>query len=118
MGKENSKKATTILKDFQQLEVFSLTQDLDEFSDLLYKISSLCLGFNISWGENDPGMSENEFYSLINNYYSQFQKVFPSNFSKISCNNQEYDYLVSRSFNFLVCNIRLVIILILYPIKY
>jgi hypothetical protein len=64
-------------------------------------------------------MSESRFYYLINNYYSKLQKLFPSSFSEISCNNQEYYSLISRSFNFLILSIRLLIILIiLYSIKY
>lgn len=44
--KEDSKKAAIILKDFLQLEVFSLAEDLDEFSDLMGKISNLCFEYD------------------------------------------------------------------------
>ncbi len=100
MEKEDSQKARTILADFQQLEVFSLAEDLDEFSDLIDQISDLCFDFDELWDGSTHRMSENKFYYLINNRYSQLQKVFPSNFSEISCNNQEYNHLVSRSFKF------------------
>jgi len=85
MEEEDSQKATTILKDFQQLEVFSLAEDLDEFSGLIRQISDLCFDFDELWDGIISQMSENKFYYLINNLYSQLQKVFPSNFSSKIC---------------------------------
>ena len=35
MEEEDSKKATIILQDYQQLKVFSLLENLDEFSNLM-----------------------------------------------------------------------------------
>jgi hypothetical protein len=80
MEKEDAKKAAIILKDFQQLEVFSLAEDLDEFSDLMGKISNLCFEYDELWDGTIDRMSENEFYYLVNNLYLQLQKVFPFNF--------------------------------------
>ena len=117
MEKEDSKKAARILEDFQQLEVFSLAKDLDEFSDLMGQISDLCFDFTEYWDGTIPLMTENEFYELINNRYLQLQKIFPSNFLEISWKNQNYNHLVSRSFNFLIFILGLEILLILFSIN-
>ena len=45
MKKEDSAKATIILEDFQELEVFTLAKDLENFSDLIDQISTLCLEY-------------------------------------------------------------------------
>lgn len=74
MEKEDAKKAAIILKDFQQLEVFSLAEDLDEFSDLMGKISNLCFEYDELWDGTIDRMTENEFYYLVNNLYLQLQK--------------------------------------------
>ena len=71
MEKEDAKKAAIILKDFQQLEVFSLAEDLDEFSDLMGKISNLCFEYDELWDGTIDRMTENEFYYLVNNLYLQ-----------------------------------------------
>ena len=117
MENQDSRTAGLILKDFQQLEVFTLTDDLKEFSDLISEISTLCLEYGDVWDDTMEPMSESEFYSLINRIHSQFQKVFPSNFLEISCKNQKYKHLVSRSFNFLIFSIGLVILFILFSIN-
>lgn len=74
---ENSEKSTVILKDFKKLEVFTLAQDLKKFSDLICQISTLCLDYNELRDGTIKRMTENEFYSLVNNHYLQLQKFFP-----------------------------------------
>ena len=76
MEKQDGRKGTKILQDFQQLEVFSLAEDLEEFSNLMDQISGLCFDFNELWDGTIDRMRENEFYSLINNCYLQLQKSF------------------------------------------
>ena len=80
MEKNDAKKAAIIFKDFQELEVFSLAEDLDEFSDLMREISNLCFEYDELWDGTMDRMSENEFYYLVNNLYLQLQKAFPFNF--------------------------------------
>ena len=97
MEKQDGKTTYIILQDFQQLEVFSLAEDLDEFSDLMAQISDLCFDFNELWDETIDRMTESEFYSLVNEYYLQLQKAFPV----LSCKNLAYEELISRSFKIL-----------------
>ena len=77
MEKEDSKKATIILEDFQELEVFTLAEDLEKFSDLITQISTLCFEYDEVWDGTMERMSESEFYYLVNNRYLQLQKAFP-----------------------------------------
>jgi hypothetical protein len=74
MKKDDSAKATIILENFQELEVFTLAKDLEKFSDLISQISTLCLEFDEVWDGTMEPMSESEFYSLVNNHYLQFQE--------------------------------------------
>ena len=69
METEDQKIASTIMRDFQKLEAFMLADDLEDFSNLIIKISTLCLEYDIIWDENEKRMSESEFYSLVNNHY-------------------------------------------------
>ena len=46
MEKEDSEKSTLILEDFQELEVFTLAKDREKFSNLIFKISTLCFEYN------------------------------------------------------------------------
>ena len=117
MKREDSKKATILLEDFQELEVFTLAEDLEKFSDLIYEISTLCFEYGEIWDGTIERMSENEFYYLVNNSYLQFQKAFPFNIWEISSNNQAYKHLVSRSFKFLIFTIGFEILLILFNIR-
>jgi hypothetical protein len=71
MEREDSKKATILLEDFQELEVFSLAEDLEKFSDLITQISTLCFEYAELWDGTMERMSENEFYYLVNNLYLQ-----------------------------------------------
>ena len=113
MKREDSKKATIILEDFQELEVFTLAKDPEKFSNLIDQISTLCFEYNEVWDGTMERMSESEFYYLVNNCYLQLQKAFPfENF-----NNQVYKNLVSSSFKFLMSTIGLDILLILFNIR-
>ena len=107
MEREDSKKATLILEDFQELEVFTLAEDLEKFSDWITQISTLCFEYNELWDGSMERMSESEFYSLVNNCYLQLQKAFPVLFSK----NLAYQNLISRSFKILTFSIGLGILL-------
>lgn len=49
MEREDDTKAKKILQDFQQLSVFSLVENLEEFSNLRLQISDLCQDI-IDWG--------------------------------------------------------------------
>ena len=71
MKKEDSEKATIILEDFQELEVFTLAKDLEKFSDLIGEISTLCFEYSEIWDGTMEPMSESEFYYLVNNHYLQ-----------------------------------------------
>ena len=106
MEKEDSNKGAIILEDFQELEVFTLAEDLEKFSDLINQISTLCFEYDEVWDGTMERMSEDEFYYLVNNRYLQLQKAFPfENF-----NNQAYKHLVSGSFKFLMFTIVLEIL--------
>ena len=77
MRKNDSAKAETILKNFQELKVFTIAKDLKKFSDLISQISTLCFEFDELWDGTMKPMSENEFYSLVNDQYLQLHKAFP-----------------------------------------
>ena len=112
MQKDDSAKATIILENFQELEVFTLAKDLGKFSDLLSEISTLCLEFDELWDGTMEPMSESEFYSLVKNEYLQLHEAFPfENFK-----NQTYQHLVDRSFKILRFTIGLEILLIVLNI--
>ena len=63
MEKQDGKIAYIIKQDFQKLEVFTLADDLEEFSDLIREISTLCLEYGEVWDGTMKRMSESEFYS-------------------------------------------------------
>ena len=107
MEKQDSKTAVIILKDFQELEGFTLVDDLKEFYNLQSEISTLCFGYYEIWDGTMELMSKNEFYNLINNSYLQFQKAFPV----LSSKNLTYENLISRSFKILTFSIGLEILL-------
>jgi len=73
MQNEDSEKATIILEDFQELENFTLANNLEKFSDLITDISSLCFEYGELWDGTIEPMSESEFYDLVNNYYFQLK---------------------------------------------
>ena len=58
MKREDSKKATIILEDFQELEVFTLAEDLEKFSDSMNQISTLCFEYDEVWDGTMEPMSE------------------------------------------------------------
>lgn len=89
-------------EDFEELEVFQLSDRLEEFSDLTYEISDLC------WEYDEPDskpISDDEFYNSINDCYIKLQKLVL--FEK----NLAYDKLISRSFKILTFVIGLEILL-------
>jgi hypothetical protein len=94
MELQDSSKAYIISQDFQNLEVFILAGDLEEFSSLILEIAILCLEFDELWDGTIERMSESKFYSLVNKYYFQLAELFPI----VSINNLPYQKLISRSF--------------------
>ncbi len=108
--KRNSQTSYVIGQDFQNLEVFTLSDDLEEFSNLLVEISTLCLEYDETLDDTLERMSESEFYFLINRYYFQLAELFPV----ISTSNLPYEKLISRSFKNLVGILGLGILLIFY----
>ena len=73
MEDEDSKKAAEIKQDFQKLEALTLAEDLDQFSCLIGKISTLCFEYDEMWDGTMERMSEQEFYDLVRNLYLQIQ---------------------------------------------
>ena len=117
MEKEDSNKGAILLEDFQELEIFTLAEDLEKFADLINQISTLCFEYAEIWDGTMERMSKDEFYYLVNNLYLQLQKAFPFNIWEIFSNNPAYKDLVSRSFKFLIFTIGLEILLILFTIR-
>ena len=112
MGDDDTAEADLILKNFQELEVFTFGKDLEKFSGLNVAISILCLEFDEIWDGTIEPMSESEFYSLVNNCYVKFQEAIPiENF-----NTQAYEHLINQSFNGLIISIGLTILFILFNI--
>ena len=72
MEKQDGTKANKILQDYQQLSVFSLVDNLEEFSNIMGQISDLCLEVReLGYGD---GLSKDEFYYSVNNLYLQLKK--------------------------------------------
>ena len=96
MLKEDSRKASVILQDFTELERFILTDNLDNFSEVMNQIDDLCFEYGECLEEYIDPMSENEFYYWVTNRYLELQKsvIFSKNFA--------YEKLISRSFKFLI----------------
>lgn len=112
MTYEDTDKAEIILQNVKELEVFTLTKDLEKFSDLMGQISTLCFEFGEVWDGSIEVMSESEFYSLLNNYYVQFQEAFPIK----NLDSQAYDHLINQSFKGLIISLGLNILFILFNI--
>lgn len=109
MEREDSKALDVIQQDFQKLEVFTFSKNLNKFCDLKNKISILCMEYDEIFDGSLKPMSESEFYSLVNNQYSQLQKIFP--------NNLAYKNLIYRSFKILILIVVLEFLLILFTIS-
>ena len=103
MEQQDGKLSSIIKQDFQKLEVFTLADDLKEFSNLLVEISTLCWEYDEIWDGTMTPMSENEFYSLVNKHYFQLAELFPV----VSTNNLPYENLIFRSFK----NLAVIIVL-------
>ena len=69
MEKQGGKIGYIIKQDFQKLEVFTLADDLEKFSDLIGEISKLYLEYGEIWDKKMKRMSESKFYSLVNKHY-------------------------------------------------
>ena len=110
---EDEKTAYILGRDFQKLEAFTLADDLEDFSNLILEISTLCSEYGDTWYESMEPMSENEFYSLVNQHYFQLAKLF----STVSINNLPYQKIIDRSFQSLAGILGLGILLIFYNIS-
>ena len=110
METQDLKIAYTIKQDFQKLETLTLADDLEDFSNLITQISTLCLEYDEIWDGTMERMSEIEFYSLVNKHYFQLAKLF----SDVSTKNLPYEKLIYRSFKNLAGILGLAILLILY----
>lgn len=117
MIKQDNEKASIILNDFKQLEVFLIADDFDKITNFINEISEICFDFSESWDGTIILMSEIEFYYLIKITYSQFQKVLSSNYLKLSYQNKKYNSLILRSFNILRFSLGSFILLILFSIN-
>ena len=73
--REACKQASKIFEDFQRLENFTISDDLEEFSILISEISTLCVEYDISWNETSKNITEEEFYHSVNSKYLKFQEV-------------------------------------------
>lgn len=107
MEDEDVKISYIIRQDFQKLEAFRLADELEDFSNLMLKISTLCFEYYEIWDETMERMSESEFYSLVNEHYFQLATLFPA----LSTKNLPYEKLIYRSFKNLVGILRLGILL-------
>ena len=74
MQKEDSNKSTRIFEDLQELEVFTLANNLEKFSNLIGQISTLFFEYDEVWDGTLKSILESEFYNLVNNYYLLFNK--------------------------------------------
>lgn len=114
MERQDSERASTICEDFEALEIFTLADDLENFSDLKNQISTLCFEYGEIFDDGSgERMTEIEFYSLVNSRYFQLQRFFPV----LSSNNLPYEKLISRSFKMLTSIIGSEIVLVLFYIS-
>lgn len=73
MEREDSKEIHKINENFEALEMFTLADDLENFSDLMIEIWTLCSDYDeIFDDEVGRGMTEAQFYSKINQVFKQF----------------------------------------------
>ena len=112
MMSEDSNTADLILKDFERLEGFILSKNLEKFSDLYMEITTLCQErYEIVNDNDDAGpMPESQFYSLVSNQYLQLQEIFPISFP----NHLSYQNIIDRSFKILISIVGLGFLLILF----
>lgn len=77
INKEIGAKCDLLLDDFEDLEQFSISKNLKEFSDPIYEISTLCSEFYEAWSfdKTAKSMPEEEFYKLIYKYSIQLQNA-------------------------------------------
>lgn len=110
MERQDGNQAGLLYEDFQVLEQIVFTDDLQIFSNLRMKISTLCFEYGeiVDDGSGER-MTESEFYASVNTCYFQLQKIFPV----LSSINLPYEKLTQRSFNMLISIIGLEIMLVL-----
>lgn len=113
METQDGKTAYTITRDFQNLEAFTISDDLEDFSNLKMQISTLCFEYDEIWDGTMERMSESEFYSLLNKHYFQLAKLFSAD----STNNLPYERLIYHSFKNLAGILGLGILLVFYNIS-
>jgi hypothetical protein len=112
MKNEDARNTYIICNDLQALESFKLANDPSNISNLITKISMLCLDFNAIAYETKDEMAESEiqFDSSVKKHYCKLQELF-------SKENLYYEKLIFRSFNMLKCIIGSeILIIFLYSI--
>lgn len=102
LKRQDSERSGNILQDFEELEVFQLSDCSKKFSDLTLEISDLC--FEDYQPDSEP-IPDDEFYNSINDCYTQLQTLVL--FDK----DLVYDKLIYRSFKILTFVIGLEILL-------
>ena len=108
--RQDANQAGRLYEDFQVLEQIVFADNLQIFSNLKIKISTLCFEYGeILDDGSGERMTESQFYASINICYFQLQKIFPV----LSSINLPYEKLTQRSFNTLISIIGLEIILVL-----
>ncbi len=111
MESEHWEKVPAISENFEALEIFTLADDLENFSHLKIQIWTLCYEFaEILDDGRGKRMTEIEFYSLVNRNYFQLQRFFPL----LSTSNLPYQKLVDRSFKILKWILGSEIVLVLF----
>lgn len=74
MVREDARNANVILEDFQKLEVFTLATDLEQFTNSMFEIETLCGDYYEMLDDTTELMPEDEFYNLVSQYYIQLEK--------------------------------------------
>ena len=90
MQREDCIKAREICRSPEELSKFYLLDNLDDFSDLILDISDI--GFDAEESGFQEGLKEDDLYSSIQIYYSQFRNLQPKIY---------LDQLLARSYQLL-----------------
>ena len=85
-----AEKAREIRRSPEELSKFYLLDNLDDFSDLILDISDI--GFDAEESGFQEGLKEDDLYSSIQIYYSQFRNLQPKIY---------LDQLLARSYQLL-----------------
>ena len=75
MTKDNIKKASKILQNFEELSTFWIEPDLDKFSSLFEAMYETCL-YAFEFEDQDGAMPEDQFRNSIQKTFLQMEKYF------------------------------------------